>query len=63
METDKSELQDAVTEKFLSGIDCVATRVVVVEELRNCGVISKKRAKKRIKQIINATPPVPDTLG
>lgn len=31
----------------------VPTRVIIVEELRNCGVISKKQAKKRIRQILD----------
>ena len=40
---------DYISEQLAS----IPTRVIVVEELCNCGVISKKRMKKRIGQIMD----------
>ncbi len=48
-EDGESEIIEVITETLGS----IPTRVIVVEELHNCGLISKKRMKKRILTIMD----------
>lgn len=44
--------EEPVVEIFTMELGSIPTRVIVVEELCNCGLISKKRMRKRIQQIM-----------
>ena len=43
---------DNVTEIITETLGSIPTRVIVVEELHNCGVISEKKMRKRIQRIM-----------
>jgi hypothetical protein len=44
--------EDYVTEIITETLGSIPTRVIVVEELHNCGVISGKKMRKRIQRIM-----------
>lgn len=46
--TDDEQITEIITETLGS----IPTRVIVVEELHNCGLISKKKMLKRIQRIM-----------
>lgn len=45
--------EDTSFEILTRELGALPTRVIVVEELQNCGVISKKKARKRITKILD----------
>lgn len=50
--------EDTTFEMLTRELGDIPTRVIIVEELRNCGVISEKKAKKRIEKILDDMPDV-----
>jgi len=43
---------EQITEIITETLGSIPTRVIVVEELHNCGVISEKKMRKRIQRIM-----------
>lgn len=52
-DTTITEDGDTIIEVITETLGSIPTRVIVVEELHNCGLISKKRMKKRILTIMD----------